>query len=407
MLLTHLFWGDWKTPACRFPFPLLPEPAPDGLFDGSPPVAEGSAFREIMQGFQFVEDEGNGQKTGSYPSLADLIDQVIAQDGEAEASGPHRMPSDFPAQGTPAPLVDAESFTSEAPLGEARFAQQATTEVPSVSSERTPEPPTSTREFLAETGTSFRENATRPESSTRLEQSEQFVQSDRTIPTDRPIQGEVQRGTADESSTPSEQPFESTTRSNEPPTPVRQDPPQTAIPANHIEGPVQTQPVSTVDVTDAPATASQTDAVEDAKVTQQIVRGARFLNRSNLAQITIRMDPPELGEVTVELATREQTVTGEIRVESRTVQEIVQRNLAELKDSLNGQGIQIDKIEVSVDAGGRSAVDREGENLLRERTGREDAARRDRNQNPDFEESPSEEYGYRNRTQDGRVDFVA
>ena len=85
----------------------------------------------------------------------------------------------------------------------------------------------------------------------------------------------------------------------------------------------------------------------------------------------------------------------------------VQRNLAELKDSLNGQGIQIDKIEVSVDAGGRSAVDREGENLLRERTGREDAARRDRNQNPDFEESPSEEYGYRNRTQDGRVDFVA
>ncbi len=98
MLLTHLFGS------------LGEQPTPNGLLAGSPPAAEGSAFLEIMQGFQFVEDQGGRQMTGPYPSLADLI----AQDGEAVASGPRRMPSDFPLQGEPAPHTDAGPITSEA-----------------------------------------------------------------------------------------------------------------------------------------------------------------------------------------------------------------------------------------------------------------------------------------------------
>lgn len=140
MLLTHLFGSSGQ------------EPAPNGLFDGSPPVAEGSAFREIMQGFQFVEEEGGSQTTGPYPSLADLIAQVIAQDGEAAASGPQRMPSDFPQQGTTAPHADAELVTSDAPLSEARFAPPAKTGIPSVPLERTALPPGDTHVFPASEG---------------------------------------------------------------------------------------------------------------------------------------------------------------------------------------------------------------------------------------------------------------
>ena len=142
MLLTHLFGSSGQ------------EPAPNGLFDGSPPVVEGSAFREIMQGFQFAEEEGGSQTTGPYPSLADLIAQVIAQDGETAASGPHRMPSDFPQQGITAPPADAEPVTSDAPLSEARIAPPAKTETPSVPLERTALPPGDTHVFLPSTETS-------------------------------------------------------------------------------------------------------------------------------------------------------------------------------------------------------------------------------------------------------------
>lgn len=372
MLLTHPFRSSGQ------------EPAPNGLFDGSPPVAEGSAFREIMQGFQFAEEESGSQTTGPYPSLADLIAQVIAQDGEAAASGPFRMPSDNPAQGTTVPHTDVEPFPSEAIPDEARIAPSAETETPSDPLVRTATPPPDTTPrpaiFTGEAQTS--PGPAGPS---------QHVSQHDVAPWDEA------EGFAHQTSAPGRE------------VSAGVETPQPPNPASRIDGSGQARPASTVDVIDRSTATSgpQMDTVEDTQVTHQIVRGARFLSRTNLNQITIRLDPPELGEVTVQLASRNQAVTGEIRVENRAVQEIVQRNLAELRESLNGQGIQIDRIEVSVDAGGRSAVDRDGENLLHDRSGREDASRQDRDGNPDLDEHPSQKEGYRNRSQDGRVDFVA
>lgn len=396
MLLTHLFRSSGQ------------EPAPNGLFDGSPPVAEGSAFREIMQGFQFAEEESGSQTTGPYPSLADLIAQVIAQDGEAAASGPFRMPSDNPAQGTTVPHTDVEPFPSEAIPDEARIAPSAETETPSAPLVRTATPPPDTHVFLPSTETAHRGTARsvewnpdttpRPAIFTGEAQTSpgpagpsQHVSQHDVAPSDEA------EGFAHQTSAPGRE------------VSAGVETPQPPNPASRIDGSGQTRPASTVDVIDRSTATSgpQMDTVEDTQVTHQIVRGARFLSRTNLNQITIRLDPPELGEVTVQLASRNQAVTGEIRVENRAVQEIVQRNLAELRESLNGQGIQIDRIEVSVDAGGRSAVDRDGENLLHDRSGREDASRQDRDGNPDLDEHPSQKEGYRNRSQDGRVDFVA
>jgi hypothetical protein len=422
MLLTHLFRSSGQ------------EPAPNGLFDGSPPVAEGSAFREIMQGFQFAEEESGSQTTGPYPSLADLIAQVIAQDGEAAASGPFRMPSDNPAQGTTVPHTDVEPFPSEAIPDEARIAPSAETETPSAPLVRTATPPPDTHVFLPITETAHRGTARsvewnpdttpRPAIFTGEAQtspgpagpSQHVSQHDVAPPpsmTGEPVAATPSPELTREGSivAPSDEAEGFAHQTSAPGREVSAgvETPQPPNPASRIDGSGQTRPASTVDVIDRSTATSgpQMDTVEDTQVTHQIVRGARFLSRTNLNQITIRLDPPELGEVTVQLASRNQAVTGEIRVENRAVQEIVQRNLAELRESLNGQGIQIDRIEVSVDAGGRSAVDRDGENLLHDRSGREDASRQDRDGNPDLDEHPSQKEGYRNRSQDGRVDFVA
>ena len=85
------------------------------------------------------------------------------------------------------------------------------------------------------------------------------------------------------------------------------------------------------------------------RVSEQIIRSARVLNQDGATQVTLRLDPPELGEVTIRLSTgQDRAVSGEIVVENQKVQEIVQRNMGVLRETLSEQGIQINQIDVSV-----------------------------------------------------------
>ncbi len=146
--------------------------------------------------------------------------------------------------------------------------------------------------------------------------------------------------------------------------------------------------------------------VEESKVTNQIVRGARFLTREGANQVTLRLDPPELGEITIRLSSVDKVLSGEIRVESRMVQEIVNRNMAELRESLGNQGIQVDNIEVSVESGGRSNVDRDGS-----AASRREEADRDRNPASDRDSQTRDQDESQERRSprilnDGEVDYV-
>ena len=89
------------------------------------------------------------------------------------------------------------------------------------------------------------------------------------------------------------------------------------------------------------------------------------------------------------------------------VQEIVNRNIGELRKSLSSQGIKVEHLEVSVESGGRSGVDRDGSTAFH----RESA---DRNRQPASDRHSSPEQRDDERVQsprqvvrDGKVDFVA
>ena len=115
----------------------------------------------------------------------------------------------------------------------------------------------------------------------------------------------------------------------------------------------------------------------------------------------------ELGEVTIRLSSSNNTLSGEIRVESRMVQEIVSRNIGELRESLMNQGIRVDNIEVSVESGGRSSVDRDGSApSQRDRADRDGQSKSDRDRQPQ-EQNDQRELAERQSTGDGNVDYVA
>lgn len=152
---------------------------------------------------------------------------------------------------------------------------------------------------------------------------------------------------------------------------------------------------------------AQPTEMEESKVTSQIVRGARFISREGANQVTLRLDPPELGEVTIRLSSINKTVTGEIRVESRMVQEIVNRNMAELRESLGSQGIQVDNIEVSVESGGRSNVDRDGNAAHRREQTERDGQASDRDRQPEDRDDEQQDRIPHLPLADGNVDYVA
>ena len=137
-------------------------------------------------------------------------------------------------------------------------------------------------------------------------------------------------------------------------------------------------------------------------VGEQVVRNARVMMRAGDTEVTMRLDPQELGEVTIRLSSHNQKVSGEIVVENQKVQEIVQRHLGTLREALASQGIQIENIDVSVnDRGAQSNREsfREG---LEERSQNREQREQSRS------DSRWEQAEKRQRqTSDGQVDFMA
>lgn len=442
------------------------QPTPNGLLADNPSAADSSVFWEFVQSHQGDNEDGGQPAAGPYPSLADLIAEVIVQkNGEAEASDLFRIPSGHPDEGTP--VQETGHRLPEVPDGEHPAAGLHLFEMPrqTAPSLAPPQaaPSTSPNEPLGateaplqtEAGTARPQNDesdlsvgfaphAHPELQVPLRQAAERKPAQNG--TDLATMSRLERPSPDrvisgsdvaqfEAESPTAAPTHGTgdqPRSEDPSLNQRALPEDLAArvevretPGQVLRAPAQTtastdqpaadvpvrldEPTPQVRVESPPVPASRVDiSARPTQVTHQIVRGARFLSRTDLNQITIRLDPPELGEVTVQLASRDQAVTGEIRVENRSVQEIVQRNLAELKDALNGQGIQIDRLEVSVDGGGRSTVDREGNGgFLRDRTSREDASQRDRDNTTDYRDGAPEQDVERGRTQDGGIDFTA
>ena len=114
-------------------------------------------------------------------------------------------------------------------------------------------------------------------------------------------------------------------------------------------------------------------------MTDQVVRAARLASRDGSNEVTIRLDPPELGKVTVRLVSEDKVLSGQIVVENRQVHDLVQGRMTELRESLSAQGVQVDQIQVTVDGRGASGTQREANQYnLREEGG---------NARPDDQES--------------------
>tara|TARA_R110002111_G_scaffold18931_2_gene46285 strand:+ start:125759 stop:127690 length:1932 start_codon:yes stop_codon:yes gene_type:complete len=131
-------------------------------------------------------------------------------------------------------------------------------------------------------------------------------------------------------------------------------------------GPVSQDQLAAVDSDQSPAqqaVASQTapiagaqskTAVEhpvDVKHVEQLVERIVGTVRESQAtgqQLKIRLSPPELGTLQIEVSLKDGVYTAKMEVQNQRVQKIVNDNMAQLKESLAKTGVSIDRFEVQI-----------------------------------------------------------
>lgn len=71
-------------------------------------------------------------------------------------------------------------------------------------------------------------------------------------------------------------------------------------------------------------------------------------NGSGKQEVTLQLDPPELGRMRLEVRMEEQTMSLRVDVQNRAVAKLVETRLPELRDALSAHGISIDKSQVII-----------------------------------------------------------
>lgn len=88
--------------------------------------------------------------------------------------------------------------------------------------------------------------------------------------------------------------------------------------------------------------------VNPKEVVDQIVKKAELLVKQGLSEMKIELKPEFLGKMTIKIVVEEGAVTAKFLAENLRVKQMLESNMANLKQSLENQGLKVEKTEVNV-----------------------------------------------------------
>ena len=86
----------------------------------------------------------------------------------------------------------------------------------------------------------------------------------------------------------------------------------------------------------------------DKPITAQIIEKFSMRGFGNHREVQIKLDPPSLGTIRMNVSTNGETVRATIVAENNIVKSVIENNLSQLKDSITHQGVKIDSFNVLV-----------------------------------------------------------
>lgn len=96
---------------------------------------------------------------------------------------------------------------------------------------------------------------------------------------------------------------------------------------------------------------SQTSAdntEDDQRFPPQMVRGLTAMLNQRGGVMTMRLDPPDLGEVRVQMTLHQGTVAAEFQASTTQAQALLEKHMTVLRHALEGQGLTVDRLSVQI-----------------------------------------------------------
>jgi len=96
--------------------------------------------------------------------------------------------------------------------------------------------------------------------------------------------------------------------------------------------------------------------IDEKQILNSIVRQARFMSQKGQSSAVIKLEPPSLGKLRLDIVTENSRVTGRIIVESPKIKEIIQHSISELRENLAQNGLKVDSFDVQVGHNGGTDI---------------------------------------------------
>lgn len=100
-------------------------------------------------------------------------------------------------------------------------------------------------------------------------------------------------------------------------------------------------------------------SVDEAPAAGQIVRGLAAMVNQRGGTMTMRLDPPELGALRVQMTIARGVVSADFQASTAQAQAVIDRSLASLRTSLESQGLSVERLTVHVAPTGQLQTARE------------------------------------------------
>ena len=94
-------------------------------------------------------------------------------------------------------------------------------------------------------------------------------------------------------------------------------------------------------------TSEQYEVLKD-KIVNSVQDSIKLLVSEGDNRATIKLHPPELGKIQVELIVKDNQVSARINTDNAAVKEVIMTNLNQLRSNIENAGIQVDKFDVEV-----------------------------------------------------------
>jgi hypothetical protein len=97
--------------------------------------------------------------------------------------------------------------------------------------------------------------------------------------------------------------------------------------------------------------------VVENRIIDHVIQQVSIRSGQQQSSISIKLHPEELGQLRMELVANNETIKAHIHVQNQQVQDIVEKNLARLREGFEQQGLVLNEIQVSVNSESRSGPD--------------------------------------------------